>query len=167
MFSTFRNLTYYHSRRRPVQVSRNNFISKKFKINFYWSIVALQCCVSFCWITMCISYMYIHPLFSGLPSHLGHHRAFSRVLCAIQKVPCFIHSVNSVYMYVHMYTVCQTQSGNSSHRPFPSCYPYICSLCLCLYFCFANEFTCMIFLNSTYKWYLFIFLFDLLCCVWL
>ena len=23
--------------------------------------------------------------------------------------------------------------------PFPSWYPYICSLCLCLYFCFANK----------------------------
>ena len=28
--------------------------------------------------------------------------------------------------------------------------PYICSLCLCLYLCFANRFFCTIFLDSTY-----------------
>ena len=30
--------------------------------------------------------------------------------------------------------------------PFPPWYPNICSLCLCLYFCFANKFICTIFL---------------------
>ena len=34
---------------------------------------------------------------------------------------------------------------------FLPCYLYICSLCLCLYFCFANEFICIIFLQSIYK----------------
>ena len=29
-------------------------------------------------------YVYIYPLFSGFPSHLGHHRALSRVPCALQ-----------------------------------------------------------------------------------
>ena len=29
---------------------------------------------------------YIHPLFLGFPWHLGHHRALSRVPCAIQEV---------------------------------------------------------------------------------
>ena len=33
--------------------------------------------------------------------------------------------------------ICQPQSLNSSH-PLPSWYPYICSLHLCLCFCFAN-----------------------------
>ena len=32
-------------------------------------------------------------------------------------------------------------------------YPWICSLCLCLYFCFANNFICTTFLDCTYKWY--------------
>ena len=31
-------------------------------------------------------YVYIHPLFFGFPSHLGHHRALSRVPCATQQV---------------------------------------------------------------------------------
>ena len=30
-------------------------------------------------------------------------------------------------------------------------YPYICSLCLCLYFCFANKLIYIISLDSTYK----------------
>ena len=29
-------------------------------------------------------YMYIHPLFFGFSSHLGHHRALNKVPCAVQ-----------------------------------------------------------------------------------
>ena len=29
-------------------------------------------------------YIYMYPLFLGFPSHLAHHRALSRVPCAIQ-----------------------------------------------------------------------------------
>ena len=46
-------------------------------------------------------YVYIYPLFFGFLSHLGHHRALSRVPCAIQQVLIsylFIHS--GVYMSV-------------------------------------------------------------------
>ena len=43
-----------------------------------------------------------YPL-GGFPSHLGHHRALSRVSCAMQSVLIsyyFIRSVNSVYMSI-------------------------------------------------------------------
>ena len=45
-------------------------------------------------------------------------------------------------------------------------YPHICSLPLCLCFCFASKFTCIIFLDSTYKLYYVIFVFLTLHCVW-
>ena len=69
----------------------------------------------------------------GLPSHSGYHSARCRAPRAIYTifslVIYFIHNI--VYM-------CQSPSTNSSHSPPPPWYPYICSLCLCLYFCFAH-----------------------------
>ena len=49
-----------------------------------------------------------------------------------------------------MVYICQSQSPNTSHPPLSPCYPYICSLSLCLYFCFANRITYTIFLDSTF-----------------
>ena len=56
-------------------------------------------------------------------SHLGHHRALS-------TVPCVIHLPLPL--------------------PLPQ-YPLVCSLHLCLYFCFGNKFICIIFLESICK----------------
>ena len=55
---------------------------------FYWSIVALQCCVSFYCIAKWISHTYTYfPPFFGCPSHLGHCSALSRIPCVLQCVP--------------------------------------------------------------------------------
>ena len=52
--------------------------------------------------------------------------------------------------YIVVY-ICQYQSPNPSHVPFPSWYPNVfCSLGLCLYFCFANKFIYIIILDATY-----------------
>ena len=89
-------------------------------------------------------YVYIYPLFYGFPSHLGHHRALSRVPCAIQfsLIIYFIHNINSVYMSISI----------SQFIPPPPCfppqYPYVCSLCLCLYFCFVNKIIYTIFSHT-------------------
>ena len=53
-------------------------------INFYWSIVALQRCVSAVQQSESAIRINISPLF--WTSHLGHHRAPSRVPCGIQQV---------------------------------------------------------------------------------
>ena len=78
----------------------------------------------------------IYPLPFGFSSHLGHPRALSEVPCAIKQFPSiiyFIHSINSVtYVSIPI-------SQFLPQQPFPPWHPYICSLCLCLYFCFANK----------------------------
>ena len=97
-------------------------------------------------------YIYIHPLFFGFPSHLGHHRALSRVPCAIQQVLIsylfYTQYQQCIYVnpnlpihptLVSVVYICQFQSPNSSHPRFPPQYPYVCSLYLCLYFCFVNK----------------------------
>ena len=81
----------------------------------------------------------------GVPSHVGHHRALSWVPCAVcmsSSFIYFIHSANSVYVSIPI----------SPFIPpcFPPWYPYICSLHLYLYFCFANKIICTIFLDFAY-----------------
>ena len=54
----------------------------------------------------------------------------------------FTCSINSVYMSISQFIP----------PPHPPWYPYVCSLHLCLYFCFANRFVYTIFLDFTYMY---------------
>ena len=49
--------------------------------------VGLQCCVSAVQQNESAMRIHVFPSFFGFPSLLGHHRALSRVPCAIQWVP--------------------------------------------------------------------------------
>ena len=69
--------------------------------NFYWSIVALQCRVSFYCTAKWISYAYPHIPSLGFLYHLGHHRALSRVPCTIRRFSLVIYfTYSSVYMSI-------------------------------------------------------------------
>ena len=79
------------------------------KLNFfYWCVIALPCCVSFCCITAGMSCIYTYiPSFLGLPpTHtpsrpLGHHRA-PNFLCYTadsHQLPIF-HMVVCIYIYL-------------------------------------------------------------------
>ena len=46
-------------------------------------------------------------------------------------VDCSLHSINSVYVSIPIFQFFSLS--------FPSWYPYLCSLGLCLYFCFSNK----------------------------
>ena len=105
----------------------------------------------------------IYPLPFGLPSHVGHWRALSRVPCATYRifslVTNFVRRISRVR--------CQSQALSSSHPCFPLWYPHICSLCLCLDFCFANKVTSVIFSRSCiYALTHDIYFSDLLLSVW-
>ena len=86
---------------------------------------------------------YKYPLFVRFFSHVGHHRALSRVPCAVQQV------LISYVLYI-IVCICQSQPPNSS--PFSPLVSVHLFSTLCLCFCFANRFICTIFLDSTYMY---------------
>ena len=81
----------------------------------------------------------LYPLFFEFLSHLGHCRALSRVPCAHQLS---VLRIVSVVVYVSI----QTSEVIPPHL-FPTLVS-VCSLRLCLYFCFANKIVCTTFLDS-------------------
>ena len=100
-------------------------------------------------------YTYRYPLPFRLPSHLGYHSALGELPVLYSMFPSvihFIHSINNVYVSIPV-------SQFLSPHPFPPWYPYICSLCLFLYFCFATKIIWIIFLDSRYMRYYTIFAF--------
>ena len=90
-------ISYLHNGKKSMEswtLNLLNFIVSESAINpvakiwpdffFYWRIVDLQRCVSFCCTAKWVSYTYkyIHS-FLKFCSHMGHHRVVSRVPCAI------------------------------------------------------------------------------------
>ena len=84
-------------------------------------------------------YVYIYPLVFGLPSHGGHHKAPSGVPCA-GSLCCTLGSRESSTLYIVSVVIHVNPS-----LPVPPTFllspwcPYIGSLCLCVYFYFANK----------------------------
>ena len=117
-----------------------------FKINFYWSILALQCHVSF----YCTA-KWIHHIYPYISSHLDflpnqvirvHLVEFLVLYSMFSWVIYFKHSINSIHASIPIF-----HSLPPPHSPW---YPNIWSLCLCLYFCFANKIIYTIFPYSIY-----------------
>ena len=87
-----------HKVKTPQSQNHENDILILLLYSFNWSIIALQCCVSFCYTTMWIScmYKYILSLGSLLPSPPLHltpldpHRAPSWAPCATLQLPTSI-----------------------------------------------------------------------------
>ena len=93
---------------------------------FYWSIIALQCCVSFCHPMKWISHNCTHiPLFSGTSLPLTPHpRELKWNPCAIEEA-----STNSLFIHARVYTsIPISQFVPPSRSPPPPCL-HFSSLC--------------------------------------
>ena len=70
----------------------------------------------------------------------GKEEEFPVLYSRFSLVSPFIHSVNGVYVSTPTLQFAPTPS-------FPPWFPYVYSLCLCVYFFFANKTICIIFLG--------------------
>ena len=99
----------------------------------------ILCHLSLCWFLLHRkvnqSHVYLYTLFLDFPSHLGDRRAVSTVPVLHSKFSVVIHFIHSTSSVCSSAPVSQLILPS----PLPACCPWICSLCLCLYFCFANK----------------------------
>ena len=119
--------------------------------NFYWSVAALQCCVGVCGTVKRLSCMYTY-IPSSSPQSIEQTS-----LCNI------VGSHQLSILCTRVYT-CQSQPLGSSYLLFSPWCPYVCSPRVCFYFCFANKFVYIIFLDSTYIHQYIVFVFHFLTC---
>ena len=99
-----------------------------------FSLLLKYSCFTSCYFLLCSKVnplpVYIQPLFFGFPSHLGHHRAESRVPCAAQLVlDIYINTQQCTYVKpslpVHPITpllpLVSVSLFSTSMSPFPFC----------------------------------------------
>ena len=104
-------------------------------------------------------YKYIYPLIPISFPFRSPQSIKSSLNYTIGSHWYFILSISSVYMSI--------PASQFNPLLLPPCIHLFLSLCLFFYFCFANKFKCILFLDSTYKWYyaIFVFLFLTSLCV--
>ena len=122
----------------------NLHISLFFPVDFYWSTVDLQCCVSFCCTVKWISYTCVHSFFRGFPciQVIIECRAEFPLVHSMSLLVIFLHRVAFIFQsHLPMYS---SSPPLDNHKFF--------SISVVLYFCFV-QFIGTIFLYSTYKRY--------------
>ena len=72
----------------------------------------------------------------------------SSMCCTVGSHQSFVYNIVYMFILYIVVYICQSRSPSSSQPPFPTQCPCVCSLYLCLSFCFANRFICTILLDS-------------------
>ena len=118
----------------------NHTLKSKWDGNFfltsYWSIIALQWCVSLCFITKWISYTYTYipispPSSVSLPPSLSHHSRWSQSTKLISL--CYVaasHGLSILHLVVY---ICQCYSLTSSQLTLPACRVLKSILYICIF----------------------------------